>query len=465
MKELTEDQIDRIQRATEEILEKTGFKVQHQALLRLAKKAGARVEEASGTARLPAELLRELLAQVPQQYEIAGINKNRWVVGTGERHCLAIITDPWIVDRQTGQPRHPRLEDIRRHTRIAQRLEGVAAISLMDYPVVDVPGPHSNLRALEEHLLGHDRHMIVLAVSPQSLDRWLRIGRILSGGKLAGSRLLTVGVAVLSPLTLTEPNGELLLAACEHDFPVLPTVCPMAGTTAPYSKEGTLLQANAEVLFIAALAQIVRPGHPFLYIMGPSRTDMRSGEDLYYTLDKSLWKLAGAQLGRAYGMPTGAECGGTMTCRYDLQSGAEGMLFMLAAWQSGADLLSGIGSCGNAVSMAGEMMVIQMAWLKAARFLCAGIGSGHLGLESIAQRGPGGNFLDDELTLELLRTDEFFNDPLFDYNGGHRGEKPMRERARQRVEELIADFRSPVPGEMQEELRRFFRDENAGAKG
>ena len=465
MKGLTENQIDRLQRATEETLEKTGFKVQHQALLRLAAKAGAQVNETSGTVRLPAELLRELLAQVPQQYEIAGINKDRWVVGGGERHCLAIVTDPWIVDSQTDQPRHPRLEDVRRHTRIAQRLKGVAAISLMDYPVVDVPGPYSNLRALEEHLLGHDRHMIVLAVSPQSFDRWLRIGQILSGGNLSGSRLMTVGVAVLSPLTLTKPNGELLLTACEHDFPIQPTICPMAGTTAPYSKEGTLLQANAEVIFTAALAQIIRPGHPFLYIMGPSRTDMRSGEDLYYTLDKALWKLAGVQLGRAYGMPTGAECGGTTTCRYDLQSGAEGMLFMLSAWQSEADMLSGIGSCGNAVSMAGEMMVIQMAWLQAARFLCAGIDGEHLGLESIARHGPGGNFLGDELTLERLRTDEFFDDPLFDYDGGHRGEKPMRERARQRVEELIADFHSPVPEEMQEKLRQFFRDENAGAKG
>ena len=123
MKGLTENQIDRLQRATEETLEKTGFKVQHQALLRLAAKAGAQVNETSGTVRLPAELLRELLAQVPQQYEIAGINKDRWVVGGGERHCLAIVTDPWIVDSQTDQPRHPRLEDVRRHTRIAQRLK------------------------------------------------------------------------------------------------------------------------------------------------------------------------------------------------------------------------------------------------------------------------------------------------------------------------------------------------------
>jgi len=461
MKGLTEEQIERIRRDTLQLLERTGFRVQHEGLLRLAAAAGARVEEESGLVKLSGELLEELLAKAPAEYEIAGITGRRWQVGGGERHCLAIVTDPWIVDRESGQPRRPCLEDVRRHTRIAQRLEEVAAISLMDYPVIDVEGEESSLRALEAHLLEHDKHMCVLAASSERLARWLRLGRVLNGGEeLIGSRLITAGVAVLSPLTLTRDNGELLQLACAHDLPVTPTVCPMAGTTAPYSRSGTLLQANAEAVFMAALTQMIRPGHPFLYIAGPSRTDMRSGEDLYYTLDKVLWKIAGAQLGKSYGLPTGAECGGTTTVRDDLQSGAEGMLFMQSAWDSGADLLSGIGSCGNAVSMSGEMMVIQAEWLRAAQFLAAGIDvEAHADLERLEARGPGGHFLDDELTLELLRSEEFFVSPLFDYDGGHQGTASMLERARVRVDELLVDFRSPVPEGVREGIGQFFREE------
>ena len=76
---------------------------------------------------------------------------------------------------------------------------------------------------------------------------------------------------------------------------------------------------------------------------GLSVTDLRSGADLYYTLDKVLWKNAAVQLGLAENMPVGAECGGTLTHRYDPQAGAEGMLFMLAAHASG-----GIGSPDSA---------------------------------------------------------------------------------------------------------------------
>ena len=463
-KGLSHSQLEQVRQATEEILEKTGFQVMHGPLLRLAEKAGARVDSTAGVVRIPRRLLAELLDQAPERYSIAGSGGRRWQVGGGDPLCTAIVTDPWILDYPGGKLRRPCLADVQRHTRIAQSLEQVATVSLMDFPVSDVPGPHSNLRAMEVHLLDHDKHIQVMPASVESLERWFEAGRILLRGKaLEGSRLMSVGVAVRSPLTLTRMNADLLLAACERDLPVVPTVCPMAGTTAPYSLAGTLLLGNVEVVAVAALTQMVRPGHPFQYALGPSRTDMRNGEDMYYTLDKLLWKIAGVQMARSYRLPATAECGGSMPARYDLQTGAEGVLFMLAAWQSGADVLAGIGSCGNAVTMSGEMMLVHTAWLEAARFLDRGIDTGaHLGMESIQRAGPGGHFLEDDLTLELLRSDEFFQSDLFDY-GGLREERPsLLERAHRRVEEMTAGFDSPHPGEVREELRRFFEEECSG---
>jgi len=42
------------------------------------------------------------------------------------------------------------LDDIRRHTTIQQRLPFIRCTSRMDFPVADVTGPTSSLRALEE---------------------------------------------------------------------------------------------------------------------------------------------------------------------------------------------------------------------------------------------------------------------------------------------------------------------------
>jgi len=460
IKALSEGQIARIKDATEELLETTGFRVQHDEVLGFCRKAGARVDEASGVVRLPRPLLRELLRQVPSSYTVRGINGDRWTVGGGTPYCQAIVTDPWIIDYETQKPRRPRLDDLRRHTAIAQTLDRVIGISRMDFPVTDVPEPTSSLRALEEHLLNHAKHYHVYVASWESFLQWLEIGQILSNGRLAGSNLFSVAVAIVSPLMVSELNVNLVKHSCEYGFTVIPTICPMAGSTSPYTLASTLLQGNAENVFLAALTQILRPGNPFLYTFGPSVTNLRTTHDMYYTLDKVLWKLAAVQLARSYNLPVIAECGGTMTYRYDQQNGAEGMLFMLAARNSGASLLAGIGSCHNAIGMSAEQMIIHTEWLRAAEFLGAGINmdDSHLALPSLKEVGPGGNFLTDDLTVRYMRGGEFFDQGLFDFAEAEHG-KSLLERAHEKAEQMVVDFKSPVPDNIRESLRRYFHDE------
>jgi len=151
--------------------------------------------------------------------------------------------------------------------------------------------------------------------------------------------------------------------------------------------------------------------------------------------------------------------------RFDQQSGAEGMLFMLAAVTSGADLLAGFGSTHNAVGHCTEMMLVQNAYLDAAQFLRRGIRSdaARLAVESAARARPGGQYLTDDLTLEHLRSDEFFSHEMFDHTGDSAQSRPMLQRAHEQVEAMVAGFRSPVPEDVQEELRRLFREEMRGA--
>jgi len=459
---LSAAQIEQFEQGAEDLLDRTGFCVQHDALRARARAEGARVDGGDGRVRFPKGLLRELLGRIPPTYTIRNAAGGRCEIGgAAEPGLFAITNDPWIIDYESGQPRHPRLEDVVRHTMLGQQIESVVCMSCMDYPVVECADATSSWRALEAHLRHHAKHWAVLAASPEKFEDCLAVAQVLNGGEdPAGSRLMTCGVAVRSPLTLTAPNGELLLAACANDFPVVPTICPMAGTTAPYSLASTLLLAHAENVFMAALTQLVRPGHPFQYGLGPSVSDMRTAHDRYYTLDKVLWKVAGAQLAKAHGIPCGAECGGTMSHRGDTQAGAEGMLFMLAAYASGADLLCGLGSCYNANGLSAEMMVIQEAWLDAARFLAQGLRTDptRLGLDNLAAGGPGGEFLTDALTLEFCRGGEFFDNALFDYAGDAGAGRSMLERAHERVEALLAGYACPVPHDIQEGLARHFHD-------
>jgi ABC-type multidrug transport system ATPase subunit len=348
---LNENQIHRIRELTEEAIEKIGFKVEDTELLKIASKAGAIVDLDNRIIKIPSDLLRELLSKVPKSYTARTIDNSEYIIGDGNQYISAIVTDPWIIDYKTKETRRPSLEDVLKNTILIQKNQQVATVGRMDFPVTEYDDATSSLRALEIHLLNHAKHYNVYTGCLRDFMQWMEIGEILvQGGDLAKSNLMTVAVAIVSPLTLQDFNCRVLLEAAARNFVIVPTICPMAGTTSPYSKDSTLLQGNIENIFLAALVQMVNPGNPFLYAFGPSVSNMRTGHDLYYTLDKVLWKIASIELGKSYSIPTAAECGGTLSHRYDMQSGAESMLFMLSAVNSGADMLAGVGSCCNANS-------------------------------------------------------------------------------------------------------------------
>ncbi|MCL1855590.1 MAG: trimethylamine methyltransferase family protein, partial [Clostridia bacterium] len=284
------------------------------------------------------------------------------------------------------------------------------------------------------------------------------------GSPLKGTGLFTVAVAVLSPLTLTSGNCDILLESLRYGFPVIPTTCPMAGSTSPYSFSGTLIQGIAESLIVLCAAQVMRPGNPFLFSFGASVTEMSKGRDLYYTVDKALWKMAAAAFAKRLALPAAAEAGGALNCRYDMQSGAEGMLMALSALMSGADVLAGSGSCLNANGVSSEFILSHYAFLDAARHLKTGYSFSDINrsLTSIQEQGCGGNFLMDDLTMERLRDSEFFSSPLFDESGEAGEGTPMLERAHDEARRIDEGFHSPVPADIARALRDRFEQLCAG---
>ena len=98
---LSDRQIEQLREAAEDLLATTGFSVQHEGLLAMAKSVGASVD-ATGRVRLPPDLLYELIAQVPRSYKIRNIAGREFEVGGGRQGAFGITNDPWVVDYETG---------------------------------------------------------------------------------------------------------------------------------------------------------------------------------------------------------------------------------------------------------------------------------------------------------------------------------------------------------------------------
>lgn len=459
---LSDAEIETIHDRTLEVLETVGAKIAHdEALARLAR-AGARVDATSGVVRFPSPLVRELLALAPPVAEYSGVNGKTLRVGGDNRYYLSLVLDPYIVDYERGL-RRPVLEDVRRHTILGESLDRVDALMRMQYPVSDVPEPDCYHKTMEVFLCHTTKHVAAYPSSVENCREWMDVMAVVAeaaGLDVQAAPLLSVAMAVTSPLAVHGPNVEIMKMAMERCYPIVSTVCPMAGTTSPYSVAGTVLQANAEALLPVLLAQVYRPGHPVLYAVGPSVTDMRSGHDLYYRAEKMLFKAAGAAMGRFYGLPVAGEAGGTLTWRADVQNGAESALYLLASLCGGQNLIGGLGSLHNANGMSAEQIVVQCGLADVAEYLACGVdvSDRKLGLDSLRRAGPGGNFLTDGLTLDLLRSGEFFHSPHLDLSGGYSpGAAGMAEKAHQSVGRILESHRPTVPEAVQDAVRRFFR--------
>jgi trimethylamine--corrinoid protein Co-methyltransferase len=459
LRTLTEEEIVRLHRATLEVFANPGFRIGHAGIRARLAKAGAQVAEANQIVRFAPELVEELLRLAPPVVRQTGLNGRVLEAGGSNRFYHSLVTDPWIIDYETG-PRRPLLEDVRRHTILGESLDRVSGMMRMQYPVADIPEPQCYWKTMEVFLCHTTKHIPIYPTDVENARDWIEAGEILAGGAgLTRTPLYTMSVAITSPLTLTGLNGELLELAVRYQQPVISTVCPMAGSTSPYTMAGAMLVANAEALLPVVVAQALQPGYPVFYAVGPSVTDLRSGHDLYYKAEKMLFKLMGIQMGKFYRLPVAGETGGTMTWRYDPQNGAEGMLYILASVAGGQNLFGGLGSMYNAMGMSAEQILLQCGMIDQAEYLARGVSltDHELGLASIRKAGPGGHYLEDDLTLEFLRGQQFFESPHFDRTGDQRPAPGAVAMAHERAEQLIRNYRPTVPEPLQDELARYFR--------
>jgi len=308
------------------------------------------------------------------------------------------------------------------------------------------------------------KHTAAYPTSEKNGRDWMDVMAVIAeaaGLDVNGTPLMSVAMAVTSPLQVHGQNIEIMKMAMERSYPILSTVCPMAGTTAPYSLAGTMLTANTEALIPVLITQVYKPGHPVTYGIGPSTTDMHTGHDLYYKPEKMLFKIAAAQMGASYNLPTSGEAGGTLTWRPDVQNGAESFAYLLASHAGRQNIIGGLGSLHNANGMSAEQIIMHCGLIDMAEYLAAGIDLSEkkLAFSSILKAGPGRHYLEDELTLELLRSNEFFHSPHLDLTGGYDLSAPgAYDLAHEKADALVAQHEPTVPGSVEEAIGAFFRE-------
>jgi trimethylamine--corrinoid protein Co-methyltransferase len=184
---------------------------------------------------------------------------------------------------------------------------------------------------------------------------------------------------------------------------------------------------------------------------------MKTSISVYGAPEFQLARLAVADLGRYYGLPTWGYAGHSDSCLFDEQAAADAAFSTLVALQSGTNLIHDVGYLEAGLSNSPEMMVFTCELIRMLRRFQQGIelDAGSLALELIQAVGPGGNYLAAEHTLEHFR--EFWQPELFSRQRlgawEEQGAKSLGQRVREQTIELMRRAEgSPLPASQAEEV-------------
>jgi trimethylamine--corrinoid protein Co-methyltransferase len=448
---LSTEEVESIHQASLRVLAETGVALSHTEGRRILGEAGARLYE--GRVCLPADLVEKALESCPPQVSLRGRGGKVKTLGDGSLHWHNLGGARDIYDHRSGTRRLALAQDVRDSTRLLDALDGATTITPFFTPL-DVPGPLMSLAMYRLALPNTTKPLQGPGVQTAA-----EVGFALRLAEVIGppAEVLSLSVSPVSPLIFPDEGVAAILAIARAGVPFAPLPCPTAGTTAPMSISGALVQQNAEVLASIALAQLVRPGLPIVYCGRLAMMEPRTGFSVWGGVELGLASAGTVQIGHRYHLPVNVYGLSTNSHTLDIQNGYERALNAVIPALAGADELSGIGEMEAGVMGSYAQMVcdneIAASVRRLRRGFCAEGDALAVDVIAAALR-ESGNFLTQKHTIKYLRSGEVQLTRLAErgpWESWERaGRQGMAENAQAEAERILAEHQVEPLSEAQE---------------
>ena len=209
-----------------------------------------------------------------------------------------------------------------------------------------------------------------------------------------------------SPRQLDVPMTEAVLELAAAGQACCITPFTLAGSMSPVTIAGTLAQQTAEVLAVATLAQVVKPGAPIIYGSFTSNVDMQSGAPALGTPEYTKAAMASGQIARRLRLPLRSSNTTSSNC-VDAQAAYESAMSLWGAIMGHANLVyhaagwleSGLTASFEKLIVDAEMLQMMAEFLRPIE-----VNAGELALDAIAEVEPGGHHFGTAHTLARFET-------------------------------------------------------------
>lgn len=404
---LTDNQLDEIHEASLEILRRTGVRVHDAEVVEMLHGAGCDVSD-TDLVKVSAAAVEEALGHAPSRIVLSDrLGEERlWL--EGDNSYFGTGSDlPFTRDLETGERRPSVLADVARAARLVDALPNVDFVMSMAQ-ASDVPAATSDRRSFLAMVENTTKPIVYTAWDEVGLADILAMAETIAGGadRLAENPFLLAYLEPTSPLQHSDVVLRKMLLLADRGLPFVYAPGPIEGASAPVTSAGSLAMANAEVLSGLVIAQLRRPGTPFLFGSGSGPLDMLTAVGTYSSPEFLLHCKAMAELAhRRYELPVWGFSGCSDSKLPDIQAGIESALWILWTAMSGANLVHDLGYIESGLTCSLEMIVACDEIVSFVRRLMAGIEitPDTLALEVIDKVGPGGDFLGTDHTLRHFR--------------------------------------------------------------
>ena len=223
----------------------------------------------------------------------------------------------------------------------------------------------------------------------------------------------------------------------------------LSGAMAPVTIPGALVQQHAEFMVGLCLAQAARPGAKVIYGSFTSNVDMKSGAPAFGTPEYVRATQMSGQLARKLGVPlrtSNANAGNFPDAQaawesemslWAVMTARTNFVMHAAGWLEG-----GLSASFEKMMIDADLLQMKMAYMEATEFSDA-----DLGLEAIADVGPGGHFFGTPHTMERYET-AFYQPLLSDWRNfetwTEAGSPQTHVHANALWKKLLAEYEAPA---------------------
>ena len=450
---LTDAQLQALHAASLEILDRVGMRFYDDEAVALFRHAGAEITDGNRI-HIPAGRVDWALSVAPKQIILYNQLGEPAIRLSGRQAYFGPGSDLLnIIDHRTGQRRKAVLKDVIEAARICDALPNVDF--LMSYLLpADVPIEKAEAFQMRAMLENSDKPIVNVNTDLAHTQADVAMAEALAGGAAVLRRRPFVAnyINITAPLRHNQESVQKLLYLSGKGLPAIyrPSIVTR-GLTTPITVAGFVALNNASQLAGLVLAQLKRQGSPFIRCShGGGTFDMRLMVGQHAAPEARGFN---ADLAHFYRLPSFGIGGVSGAKEVDQQAALEAALTLFEATLAGEQLIHDVGYLENGLTGSFEQFLICheiIGWIKA--YLPGlEITQETLALDVIEEAAEGKEFMTSENTVRHFRDDWY---PELLDRADHAtwiaaDAKTLREKARSKVDELLASFEAPpIPADV-----------------